>query len=119
MAYNGSGVFSLYTPGNPVVTGTTISSTWANNTLTDIATGLSTAICKDGQTTTTAIIPFVSGVRAGSDSSGNAPFIANASGAAGGGGSYAIQVAGAYKSSFGAFAAVTGSGSDQSASLTS
>lgn len=58
MPYNGSGVYNLYTPGNPVVTGTTISSTWANNTLSDIATGLSTAITKDGQTTTTAVIPF-------------------------------------------------------------
>lgn len=58
MAYNGSGIFNLYTPGNPVVTGTTISSTWANNTLSDIATGLSTAITKDGQTTITANIPM-------------------------------------------------------------
>lgn len=58
MAYNGSGVFNLYTPGNPTVTGTTISSTWANNTLTDIATGLSTCITKDGQTTVTANIPL-------------------------------------------------------------
>lgn len=58
MSFNGSGVFNLYSPGNPVVTGTTISSTWANNTLSDIATGLSTAITKDGQTTITANIPF-------------------------------------------------------------
>lgn len=58
MAYNGSGVFNLYTPGNPTVTNTTISSTWANNTLSDIATGLSTAITKDGQTTPTANIPM-------------------------------------------------------------
>ncbi len=35
-----NGTFSLYTPGNPVVTGTTIASSWANNTLSDIATGL-------------------------------------------------------------------------------
>lgn len=58
MAYNGSGTFNLYTPGNPTVTGTTISSAWANNTLSDIATGLSTAVCKDGQTTITANIPM-------------------------------------------------------------
>lgn len=63
MAFNGSGTFNLYTPGNPVVTGTTISSTWANNTLTDIASGLSTCITKDGQTTTTAAIPFASGIQ--------------------------------------------------------
>ena len=58
MSYNGAGTFNLYTPGNPTVTGTTISSTWANNTLSDIATGLSTAVCKDGQTTITANIPM-------------------------------------------------------------
>lgn len=53
-----SGTFSLYTPGNPTVTGTTISSTWANNTLSDIATGLSTALLKDGSQTVTANIPM-------------------------------------------------------------
>lgn len=58
MPYNGAGVFQLYSPGNPVVTGTVISSTWANNTLSDIATGLSTAITKNGQTTVTGNIPF-------------------------------------------------------------
>jgi len=54
MPYNGAGLFSLYSPGNPVITGTVISSTWANNTLSDIATGLSTAITKNGQTTLTS-----------------------------------------------------------------
>lgn len=58
MPYNGAGAFALYTPGNPVVTGTTISSTWAQNTLSDIATGLSTAITKNGQTVVTANIPM-------------------------------------------------------------
>jgi hypothetical protein len=53
-----SGTFSLYTPGNPVVTGTTIASTWANNTLTDLATGLSTCVLKDGTQTMTANIPM-------------------------------------------------------------
>ena len=55
MAFNGSGVYSL-AAGNPVVTGTTISSTWANNTLNDLATGLTKALCKDGQSTPTANI---------------------------------------------------------------
>lgn len=72
MPYNGSGTFTLYSPGNPVVTGTTISSTWANNTLTDLATGLSTALTKDGQTTPTANIPMggfkLTGLAAGSAS---------------------------------------------------
>lgn len=57
MAFS-SGIFSLYTPGNPVVTGTTIQSSWANNTLSDIATGLSTCVLKDGTQTITANIPF-------------------------------------------------------------
>lgn len=56
MPYNGSGVFTLVA-GNPVVTGTIISSTWANNTLADIANnGLSSALTKDGQQTPTANI---------------------------------------------------------------
>lgn len=62
MAFNGSGTYSLYATGNPVITGTTISSTWANNTLNDIATGLTTCITKNGQTTTTAVIPFAEGL---------------------------------------------------------
>lgn len=60
MAYNGSGTYSL--PLANVVTGTTISSTWANTTLSDIATALSSVIVKDGQTTTTAPVPFVGGI---------------------------------------------------------
>ena len=49
MSRNGSGVYSL-PAGNPVVTGTTISSTWANSTLTDIATALTGSVAADGQT---------------------------------------------------------------------
>lgn len=58
MSYNGSGVFSLVS-GNPVITGTTISSTWANNTLSDIANnGLTNCLTKDGQQTPTNNIPM-------------------------------------------------------------
>jgi hypothetical protein len=53
-----SGTFTLYSPGNPVVTQTTISSSWANNTLTDIATALSACLLKDGTQTITANIPM-------------------------------------------------------------
>ena len=60
MAFS-SGVFSLVA-GNPVVTGTVISSTTNNNTLTDIANGLSTCLLKDGTQTATAAIPFITGV---------------------------------------------------------
>jgi hypothetical protein len=58
MSYNGAGTFNLYTPGNPVVAGTTISSSAFNNTMSDVASGLTNVICKDGQTTITANIPF-------------------------------------------------------------
>jgi hypothetical protein len=49
MSRNGSGVYSL-PPSNPVVTGTTISSTWANNTMNDIAAALTDSVAADGQT---------------------------------------------------------------------
>lgn len=49
MSRNGSGIYNLPT-GNPVVTGTTITSTWANNTLSDIASALTGSIASDGQT---------------------------------------------------------------------
>jgi hypothetical protein len=49
MSRNGNGVYTLVA-GNPVVTGTTITSTWANNTLTDIASALTDSVAADGQT---------------------------------------------------------------------
>ena len=49
MSRNGSGTYSL-PAGNPVVPATTISTTWANNTLTDIATALTGSVAADGQT---------------------------------------------------------------------
>lgn len=62
MSFNGSGTFVINTAGQPVVTGTTISSTAFNALTADLATGLSTAITKDGQTTTTAPISFAGGL---------------------------------------------------------
>ena len=56
MCYNGSGVFTINTAGQPVITGTTISSTTFNNLTADLATGLTTALTKDGQSTPTANI---------------------------------------------------------------
>jgi hypothetical protein len=50
MSRNGSGTYSL-PAGNPVVTNTTISSTWANTTLADIANALTGSVAADGQTT--------------------------------------------------------------------
>lgn len=57
MPRNGSGTYSL-PAGNPVVTGTTISSTTHNNTMSDVATALTNSLAKDGQTTPTANLPM-------------------------------------------------------------
>lgn len=62
MSYNGSGTFNINTAGQPVVTGTVISSTAFNALTSDLGTGLTTAITKDGQTTATARIPFAQGI---------------------------------------------------------
>jgi hypothetical protein len=52
MSRNGSGTYNL-PAGNPVVTATTITSTWANTTLSDIATALTGSLAADGQTPAT------------------------------------------------------------------
>lgn len=57
MSRNGTGTYSL-PAGNPVTTGTVISSTWANGTLTDIATALTQSIASTGVTTPTANLPM-------------------------------------------------------------
>jgi hypothetical protein len=59
MSRNGSGTYTL-PAGNPVVTGTTISSTWANNTLSDMATAITGSIAADGQTPITGALIGVS-----------------------------------------------------------
>ncbi len=48
MARNGTGTYVL-PAGNPVVAGTTIDSTWANPTLSDIASALTGSLPRDGQ----------------------------------------------------------------------
>jgi len=58
MSFNGTGTFLINTSGQPVVTGTTITSTAFNALTTDLATGLSTTITKDGQTVVTNNIPL-------------------------------------------------------------
>lgn len=57
MARNGAGTYSLPT-GQPVVTGTTISSTVFNTLTADLANALTTSIASDGQTTPTANLPM-------------------------------------------------------------
>lgn len=89
MSYNGSGVWTANSVGLPVVTATTISSTMFNAFTADVATGLSTAVCKDGQQTCTNRVPFVDGISTfgvnldGSGGSGQIGYIASASGAVG------------------------------------
>ena len=58
MSFNGSGTFQINTAGQPVVAGTVITATAFNALTADLATGLSTCITKDGQTTVTANIPM-------------------------------------------------------------
>jgi hypothetical protein len=58
MSRNGAGTYSLYAGVNPVVTGTTITSSWANNTLSDLATAMTASIANDGQTPILANLPM-------------------------------------------------------------
>jgi hypothetical protein len=55
MARNGSGTYVLPS-GNPVVTGTTITTNWANTTLSDVATALTGSVASDGQTPMTGAL---------------------------------------------------------------
>ena len=72
MAFNGSGTFVINSTGQPVVTGTVISSSAFNALTADLATGLTTTLTKDGQTTPTANIPMgtfkITGMGAGTSS---------------------------------------------------
>jgi hypothetical protein len=52
MPRNGSGTYIL-PPGNPVVDGTLVTSSWANTTLNDLSAGLTQSLSKDGQTSPT------------------------------------------------------------------
>lgn len=57
LPFNGSGVYTL-PAGNPVVTGTVISSTVQNNTMADVATALTDCVTRDGQSPATANVPM-------------------------------------------------------------
>jgi len=62
MPRNGTGTFSLVS-GNPVVTGTTIESNWANTTLSDIATTLTDSLSRSGQGGMTAALRVADGTQ--------------------------------------------------------
>ena len=61
MSRNGSGTYTL-PAGNPVVTGTTITSSWANTSLSDIASALTGSVAADGQTPMTGALNMTNNV---------------------------------------------------------
>ena len=63
MSRNGSGTYTL-PAGNPVVTGTTIEASWANTTLSDIATTLTDSLSRSGQGGMTAALRIADGTQA-------------------------------------------------------
>ena len=78
MSYNGSGTFLINSAGQPVVPGTTITTTAFNALTADLASGLTTAMTKDGQTVPTANIPMggfkLTGLGAGTSATDAAQF---------------------------------------------
>lgn len=64
-SFNGAGTFNISGVGLPYIVDTVIDQTVANQLNTDLATGLSTCITRDGQSTTTQSIPFAAGLTAG------------------------------------------------------
>jgi hypothetical protein len=58
MSFNGSGVFAINTPGQPVVFNTIIDETVFNAFTADIASGLSNCVTRDGQSPATADLPM-------------------------------------------------------------
>ena len=64
MAFNGNGTFNrLYSWASDATNGILVRSDRMDTEDNGFATGLSTVICKDGQTTTTAVIPFAVGLK--------------------------------------------------------
>lgn len=57
MPFSGTGSFTLVS-GNPVVTGTNISSVTQNNTMSDFANGFGNCVTRDGQSPPTANLPM-------------------------------------------------------------
>ena len=60
MPRNSSGSYTL-PAGNPVVTGTTITSTWANSTLTDVASEITNSLDRSGRGAMLAALKIVDG----------------------------------------------------------
>jgi hypothetical protein len=64
MSRNASGTYSL-PAGNPVVTGTSISTTWANTTLPDLAAEMTDSLSRSGKGGMTAVFKGVDGAVGG------------------------------------------------------
>ena len=64
MSRNGAGTYNL-PAGNPVVPATVISTSWANTTLSDIATALTGSVSADGQTPITGNLQMSSNLITG------------------------------------------------------
>jgi hypothetical protein len=60
MSRNASGTYTL-PAGNPVVTGTLIESSWANNTLNDLASAMTDSLSRSGQGGMTAALRVIDG----------------------------------------------------------
>jgi len=63
MPRDSGGTYSL-PDGNPVVSGTTVSSTWANNTMDDVAEALTNSLSRDGEGGMLAPMMFADGTEA-------------------------------------------------------
>lgn len=62
MPRDSNGTYTLYTPGNPVVAGTVITSAWANNTMADIASALTGSLARNGDGGMTGVLRIVDGI---------------------------------------------------------
>lgn len=69
MAFNGSGVFNrIHSWATDLINTVPVTASRMDSEMDGMATGLSNTICRDGQSTTTARIPFASGVSAAAGS---------------------------------------------------
>lgn len=113
MSRNGNGTYNL-PAGNPVSSGSVITSTWANTTLSDIATALTGSIAADGQTPVTGNLNMagnkVSNLGAGTLSTDAANLAQVTSSVAITGGSINGTPIGQSTASVGAFTALSASG---------
>ena len=120
MSRNGSGIYSLPS-GNPVVTGTTISSTWANTTLNDIASALTQSVSSDGQTPMTGSLNTngnqIINLGAGSVA-GNAVEWSQFQAAIGGAGSKIIQIVQSRNGSYSATSSTSYTATGHTATIT-